>query len=42
MFIADMKEVAQDTLPDQNIDMFFNRWATKMADWEERAANLVR
>lgn len=42
LFVADMKEVAQDVLPDQHIDMFFNRWATKMADWEERAANLIR
>jgi hypothetical protein len=42
MFIDILKEVAQETIPTEVIDLFFNRLSTAMTDWEEKASNLTR
>lgn len=42
MFIDLLKETAQETIREQDIDLFFNRFATRMDGWEDRAADLVR
>lgn len=42
MFIEIMKECAQETLSPQAIDLFFNLFSTRMAGWEDRAADFTR
>jgi hypothetical protein len=42
MWIAVMREVALEVLPPELLDMFFNRFATEMQDWEEKAQNNLR
>lgn len=37
-----IKEVALETLAPEMIDLFFNRLATKMEGWEDRASDLTR
>lgn len=42
LWIETMREVAQETLPQEVMDLFFNRFATAMEGWEERATNNLR
>lgn len=42
LWIDIMRTVAEQTLPPEQLDLFFNRLQTEMANWEERAENLVR
>jgi hypothetical protein len=42
LWIEMMREVASDTLSPELIDLFFNRFSTKIEGWEERAADAVR
>jgi hypothetical protein len=35
-----MRQVASSTLPDGPCDLFFNKFATEMQDWEEKAKDL--
>jgi hypothetical protein len=42
MFIQCMRQCAEETLPSETIDLFFNRFATMMDGWEDRAADLIR
>ena len=42
MFISTLQETARETMPPEVLDLFFNRFSTKMEGWEERAANLTR
>ena len=42
LWIEIMREVASDTLTPEQIDLFFNRFSTKIEGWEERAADAVR
>ncbi len=42
MFIEYLKETAQETLTPEAIDLFFNRFSTKMDGWEDRATDLIR
>jgi hypothetical protein len=42
MWIETMREVALEVLPPELLDMFFNRFATEMQDWEEKAQNNLR
>lgn len=42
MWVEVMREVAIEILPSELLDMFFNRFATEMQDWEEKAQNNLR
>ena len=42
MFIQYLKETAQETLTPEAIDMFFNRFTSKMDGWEDKAADITR
>jgi len=42
LWVETMREVAQEILPQETLDLFFNRFATAMDGWEERAANKLR
>jgi len=42
LWIEMMREVAADTLTPEQIDLFFNRFSTKIEGWEDRAADAVR
>jgi hypothetical protein len=42
MWVEVMREVALEVLPPELLDMFFNRFATEMQDWEEKAQNNLR
>jgi hypothetical protein len=42
MWVETMREVAQETVPEEVLDLFFNRFATAMEGWEERATNALR
>ena len=42
MWVEIMREVALEVLPPELLDMFFNRFATEMQDWEEKAQNSLR
>ena len=42
LWVNTMREIAQETLPPEALDMFFNRFATAMDGWEERASNTLR
>ena len=41
-WIEMMKETATDTLPPELIDLFFNRFSTKVEGWEDRVAEQLR
>ncbi len=40
-FTEKMQEAAKDTIPQEAIDLFFNRFATSMENWEEEASTLA-
>jgi len=42
LWVEVMREVATEVLPPETMDLFFNRFATAMDGWEERAANVLR
>lgn len=42
LWIEMMREVASETLTPQQIDLFFNRFSTKIEGWEDRAAEEIR
>lgn len=42
LWIEMMREVAAETLTPELIDLFFNRFSTKIEGWEERAAEVIR
>jgi hypothetical protein len=42
MFIEYLKETAQETLSPEAIDLFFNRFMTKMEGWEDKAIDIIR
>lgn len=42
MFIEFLRECAQETMPPETIDLFFNRFSTMMEGWEEKAESLIR
>ncbi len=42
LWVETLREVAEEVLQAKEIDLFFNRFSTKMEGWEERAANLTR
>jgi hypothetical protein len=42
LWVEIMREVAQECLPPEVMDLFFNRFATAMNDWEEKAQNALR
>jgi hypothetical protein len=42
LWVDMMRVVAQEVLPPETVDMFFNRFATVMEGWEEKAANTLR
>lgn len=42
LWLEEMRAVAQDTLPPEAFDLFFNRFATAMEGFEERAASALR
>jgi len=42
MWVETMREVAQETLPEEAMNLFFNRFASVMEGWEERATNTLR
>ena len=42
MWVEVMREVALEVLPPELLDLFFNRFATEMQDWEEKAQNNLR
>lgn len=42
LWVEVMREVANEVLPPESIDLFFNKFATAMEGWEERAGNALR
>ncbi len=42
LWIEMMREVASETLTPELIDLFFNRFSTKIDGWEDRAAEEIR
>ena len=42
IWVETMREVAQETLPEEVMSLFFNRFASMMEGWEERATNALR
>jgi len=42
LWIETMRLVAEETLPPELLDLFFNRLQSEMDGWEEKAENLVR
>jgi len=42
LWIEIMREAATDTLTPEQIDLFFNRFSTKIEGWEERANDALR
>jgi len=42
LWVEVMREVAAEVLPPEAMDLFFNRFATAMEGWEEKAANVLR
>jgi hypothetical protein len=42
LWVETMREVAQECLPPEVMDLFFNRFATAMGDWEEKAQDSLR
>ena len=42
LWIELMREAAADTLSAEQIDLFFNRFSTKMEGWQDRANDILR
>lgn len=42
LWVEIMREIAQDVLSEEVMDLFFNRFATAMEGWEERAQEALR
>jgi hypothetical protein len=42
LWIEMMRETAADLLTPEQIDLFFNRFSTKMEGWEDRASDAMR
>jgi hypothetical protein len=42
LWVETMQQIAQETLPQEVMNLFFNRFATAMEGWEERATNALR
>lgn len=42
MFIEFLRECAQETMPPETLDLFFNRFSTMMEGWEEKAESMIR
>jgi hypothetical protein len=42
LWVETMREVAVDVLPPESVDLFFNRFATAMESWEEKAQSVLR
>jgi hypothetical protein len=42
LWVETMREVAQETLPQEVMNLFFNRFASVMEGWEDRATNALR
>jgi len=42
LWVDTMREIAQEVLPPEVMDLFFNRFATAMDGWEERAQDSLR
>jgi hypothetical protein len=42
LWVDIIRDVAQDTLPPEQIDLFFNKLQSELDGWEEKAENLVR
>lgn len=42
LWVEAMREIAQEVLPPEVMDLFFNRFATAMEGWEERAQDALR
>ena len=42
LWVEAMQEVAQEVLPPETVKMFFERFATAMEGWEERAQDALR
>lgn len=41
LWVEIMREIAQEVLPEEVMDLFFNRFATAMEGWEERAQEAI-
>lgn len=42
LWVETMREIAEQILPPETMDLFFNRFATAMEGWEEKAQNVLR
>ena len=42
LWVETLREVAEEIMPPEEIDLFFNRFSTKMEGWEERASSYIR
>lgn len=42
LWVDTIREIAQETLPQEALNLFFNRFATAMEGWEERATSALR
>ncbi len=41
-WVEALREIAQETMPPEMLDLFFNRFATVMEGWEERATGALK
>ncbi len=42
LWVDTLREVAEEIMPPEQIDLFFNRFSSKMEGWEEKASSLIR
>jgi hypothetical protein len=42
LWVEVMREVAQEVLPPEFMDLFFSKFSSAMEDWEDKAQNVVR
>lgn len=42
LWVEVMREVAQEVLPSEFMDLFFSKFSTAMEDWEDKAQNVLR
>ena len=42
LWVEVMREVAQEVLPAEFMDLFFSKFSTAMEDWEDKAQNVLR
>lgn len=42
MWVEAIREVAEEVMPAELVDLFFNRLSTKLEGWEDKAADLTR